>query len=124
LVMNAPDLSESLTVQERVAVQDFLHRLQRACGEVVQRTMLFGSKARGDSGPDSDIDILIIVDDESWPLRNAVSAIAARVSLEYDVLIGPRVIGQERWQRMARERFSFYENVVRESIPLYTVEPA
>ena len=121
--MNAPDLSDSLSMRERVAVRAFLRRLHHAYGQVVQRTMLFGSQARGDSGPDSDIDILIIVDEESWPLRDAVSAIAARVSLEYAVLIGPRVIGQERWQRMARERFSFYENVARESIPL-TMEPA
>lgn len=121
--MNAPDLSDNLTRRERAAIQAFLHRLHQVYSQVVQRTMLFGSKARGDSGPDSDIDILIIVDDESWPLRDAISTIAARVSLEYGVLIGPRVIGQERWQRMVRERFSLCENVDRESIPL-TLEPA
>lgn len=121
--MNAPDLSDSLSMREGVAVRAFLRRLHHAYGQVVQRTMLFGSQARGDSGPDSDIDILIIVDEESWPLRDAVSAIAARVSLEYGVLIGPRLIGQERWQRMGRERFSLHEHVTREGIPL-TMEPA
>lgn len=88
-----------LTSQERAAVQAFLDRLQRAYGRAVQLTMLFGSKARGDNGPGSDIDILMSVAEKCWPLRDAISTIAARVSLEYGVLIAPRVIGWERWQQ-------------------------
>jgi hypothetical protein len=30
---------------------------------------LFGSKARGDSGPDSDYDLLVVVDDDASPER-------------------------------------------------------
>ncbi len=32
-----------------------------------QRVILFGSKARGEAGPDSDIDLLVIVDDDTPP---------------------------------------------------------
>ncbi len=32
-----------------------------------QRVILFGSRARGDPGPDSDIDLLVIVDDDAPP---------------------------------------------------------
>ena len=107
-----------LTAPERTAVRAFLGKLHRDYGQVVQQIILFGSKARGDSRLDSDIDILIIVEEESWPLRDAISTVAARVSLEYNILIGPRVIGRERWHRMQRERFSFYEHVAQEGIPL------
>ena len=30
-----------------------------------RRIMLFGSRARGESGPDSDIDLLVILDDDA-----------------------------------------------------------
>jgi predicted nucleotidyltransferase len=44
-----------------------------------QRIILFGSQARGDAGPDSDWDLLIIVDDDAPPenlwLRTAYEAI-------------------------------------------------
>jgi predicted nucleotidyltransferase len=30
-----------------------------------RRVILFGSRARGDDGPDSDIDLLVIVDDDT-----------------------------------------------------------
>jgi predicted nucleotidyltransferase len=116
--MNTQNPFNGLTIREQRAVQAFLQRLRDDFGQIVQQTMLFGSKARGDSSPDSDIDILIIVDNESWSLRDAISAIAARSSLEYGVLIVPRVIGRERWQRMAQERFSLYKNVTREGIPI------
>jgi len=111
-----------LTAKEHQAIKTFLDRLrQRYPGQILQ-AVLFGSKARGDSGPYSDIDILIIVEEENWPLRGEISTIAAQVSLEYDVLIGPRVIGRERWESMKRRRFSLYRNIAAEGIPL-TPEP-
>jgi len=107
-----------LTEKERQAVQVFVQRLhERFRGEILQ-VALFGSKARGDSGPWSDIDILTVVREESWSLRGEVSTLAADVSLEYDVLIGPRVIGLERWERMKRDGFSLYRNIAIEGIPL------
>ncbi len=32
-----------------------------------QRVILFGSAGRGDAGPDSDIDLLVVVDDDTPP---------------------------------------------------------
>ena len=100
-----------LTENEREAIQIFSQRLfERFPGEVLEVT-LFGSKARGDSERWSDIDILITVNEESWSLRGDISMLAADVSLEYDVLIGPRVLGKERWERMKEHHFGLYENI-------------
>ena len=116
-------LSSSLSSNERQAVSSFLQLLQQQCPDHVLQAILFGSKARGDSRPWSDIDILIVADRDDWRLSHAISTLAARVSLEYDVLIGPRVIGQERWERMKQRRFGLYQNIVAEGIPL-TSAPA
>lgn len=107
-----------LTTKERRAIQVFSDRLvERFPGDILEVT-LFGSKARGDSGPWSDIDILITVRHENWSLRREISTLAADVSLEYDVLLGPRVIGQERWERMKEYRFGLYKSIIDEGIPL------
>ncbi len=113
-----PRLVELLQSKEREAIEGFLARLWAHYPGRVFQAILFGSKARGDSHSESDIDILLIVDEDDWRFRHAVSNVASDVSLEYGVLIAPRVIGQERWQRMERERFSLYENVAQEGIPL------
>ena len=111
-----------LEAREQQAIQTFIHQLhERFPGQVIQVT-LFGSKARGDSGPWSDIDVLLIVREESWALRGEISELGADISLEYGVLIGPRVIGQERWARMERERFGLYRNIAAEGISLASVD--
>ena len=107
-----------LEAKEQQAIWALVHQLRECLGSELLDVVLFGSKARGDSGPWSDIDVLIIVREESWPLRREISALAASASLEYDVLLGPRVIGQERWERMRQDRFRLYQNVMREGISL------
>jgi predicted nucleotidyltransferase len=116
------ELSERLNSNEQKAIQTFLTRLRTHYPDRVFQAILFGSKARGDGQPDSDIDILLVVDSDKWRFQHAISDVASDVSLEYSVLIGPRVIGQANWKEMAQERFSLYENVAREGIPL-TLEP-
>jgi predicted nucleotidyltransferase len=49
-----------------------------------ERMYLFGSHARGDAGPDSDFDLLVIVPDDAEPARR-------RSRLAYEVLRGTGV---------------------------------
>ena len=114
-------LSELLAPNELQAVQQFVGQLFECYPVRVHRTILFGSKARGDSNVWSDIDILVIVDDEEWQFKHTISRLGADISLEFDVLIGPRVISEERWERMGRDGFGLYRNVVTEGIPLSPV---
>jgi predicted nucleotidyltransferase len=39
-----------------------------------RRIILFGSCARGDDGPDSDVDLLVILDDDAAPERRTLRA--------------------------------------------------
>ncbi len=107
----------SLTSREETAVNTLLLHLQQL-GGVVQQTTLFGSKARGDSNADSDIDILVLVDEENWTLRDKIGLLASRVSLNYDVLLGTQVIGQRRWRQMQRDNFSLCKNISKEGVEL------
>jgi predicted nucleotidyltransferase len=114
-------LASLLSPDERRAVTEFTKRVYQHFPGRIEQMALFGSKARGDSRPWSDIDILIVADNGDWRFQHAISTLASRVSLEYDVLISPRVIEQERWDRMKRRRFGLYQNVIAESIPLTSV---
>ena len=83
-----------------------------------ERVYLFGSTARGDTGPDSDYDLLLIVpDDASEELR--------RSRLAYQVLWGLRAAADVLvWTRHAFEeqlhlRASLPATVIREGRLLY-----
>ncbi len=109
-----------LTPSEQKALQEFIEYLRRDAAKQLEFVALFGSKARGDSRQDSDIDVLVILREEDRRLRRKILIEAARLSLKYDVLLSPRVIGAERWEQM--RRFSLYQNVQREAVSLSMAE--
>jgi len=102
---------DRLTLVEVEAVEEFVEAIYHHFSDMAAQIVLFGSKARGESHAGSDIDVLVVVRREDWRLSNAISTLAARISYEHDVLLGPVVIGQERWERMGREKFSLYRNI-------------
>jgi predicted nucleotidyltransferase len=108
-----------LSSQERQAVKEFMQRVKRAFPRRVKRMILFGSKARMSNDLDSDIDILLVTNNEDWRFCHAISNIAADVSLDCDVLLEPHVIEQTRWERMRRGRFVLYETVRDEGVALF-----
>ncbi len=110
----------ALTAAEQRALQEFVEYLQLHFATQVKQISLFGSKARGDSGQNSDIDVLIIQAREDRPLRRKILKQAARLSLKYDVLLSPRVIGMERWEQM--HGFSLYQNIQREALDLPVIK--
>ena len=55
-----------------------------------RRVILFGSVARGDSGPDSDIDLLVVVDDDTPPEKLTIRAgIDSRMSYRHPADVIP-----------------------------------
>jgi uncharacterized protein len=68
-----------LTEEDLNALTPIVERLLEAYQP--ERIYLFGSKARGDSGPDSDFDLMVVVPDDAPPARK-------RSRLAYDVLRG------------------------------------
>ncbi len=107
-----------LSASEAGAVRAFVRMAHERFPQMIEQAVLFGSKARGEGQAESDIDVLVIVRREDWHLINAISTLAARISLEKNVLLGPIVVGQERWERMKRGNFSLYRNVAREGLVL------
>jgi predicted nucleotidyltransferase len=95
----AKALSELLLPRERQAMEAFVASVSQRYPDRIQDVILFGSKARGDGHPDSDIDVLILTDDDDWRFSHAISTLAARISLNYDVLLAPRVVSRSRWRR-------------------------
>ena len=115
--MTMPSL-DYLTPTEQEAITEYIARIRVRFRNRVLAAMLFGSKARGDADPESDIDLLVLVDVESSEFRSQLWRIASDVSLEYDVVLSPRVSGQERWDETRRIRLPLYRAIVADGVPL------
>jgi predicted nucleotidyltransferase len=112
------DKSSTLSDSERQALKILVRRLYARYAVQIESAVLFGSKARGDASPDSDIDVLVVLTTDDAQLRSSVRRLAARVSLEHDLLISMFAVGRSHWEELSRYRFPIYEAVQSEGIPL------
>jgi predicted nucleotidyltransferase len=85
----------------------------------LHKLILFGSRARGDAGPHSDADVVVILDDASSERDfDSVSDCAWEAGFEYGIVIVPVVFIREEWEN-SPERYSLLAQVVeKEGIPL------
>ncbi|WP_288207376.1 nucleotidyltransferase domain-containing protein [uncultured Parabacteroides sp.] len=83
------------------------------------KTILFGSEARGEARPDSDIDLLILVDGEKMTLaqEEEITLPLYELELKTGINISPIVMLKKLWENRPFKT-PFYINIVNEGIVL------
>ena len=120
MVTAQPMVIDQITQTENAALRIFIQRVLDELDAQVFQVILFGSKARGDSNADSDVDVLILANEENRRLQETINIIASQISLDYDVLFNPLLIAEARWRQMSSERFSVCRNVERDGVTLFS----
>ena len=104
-----------LTPNESTAVRRLKEILTRDFGLV--KLVLYGSKARGDSHRESDIDVLLVLRDEfDWRTKHAVYDVCFDINLEYDVLLQPIIYSQARYDDPVIRATPLCQNVLEEGV--------
>jgi len=105
-----------LNKQEETALKQFKANLQQVLGSRLIELNLFGSKARGDDRPDSDIDVLVIVAGQDWRICDTVYDIATDILLQTNVCISPKVISESKFGQLRKEGAPFIRNIYKDVI--------
>jgi predicted nucleotidyltransferase len=93
------------------------HRFEATYRERLVRLVLFGSQARGDAEPGSDIDVLVVLQGIVSPCEEIARTIndVADISLAYNEVVSCVFVSEEQFER---ERSPLLLNVRREGVPL------
>ena len=78
----------------------------------VHRIELFGSRARGDADPDSDLDLLAIVEDITPELEDYVSECAWEAGFKHGIVVVPVVFTRDEWEN-GPERYSLLAEAIK-----------
>ena len=123
----------SLSPKIKAALADFQRRVLGLFADEISQLILFGSCARGEATPDSDVDVMVVVgwDDPeqpegyylgrpSDPRWTQIIDAAVDSMIEYGPLISALVIGES----LFNTDLSVAQNAKREGVILWTSHPA
>jgi len=104
----------------RVALTEFVKRLRNDLTTNLVDVRLFGSEARGQATPESNIDVLVIVQPEGQraALEDRAIDIAFDVNLEFGLYISPRVVTPGILNDPVWRETLFIRKIAAESTPL------
>ena len=78
----------------------------------IHRAALFGSRARGDAEPDSDMDVLVIVDDLTEEMEDYISECAWEAGFERGIVVVPVAFSRNDWEN-GPERYSLLAEAIK-----------
>ena len=78
-------------------IQSYLAAVRRS-GIRVSQAVLFGSYARGDARPDSDVDILVIAPEFDGPYDKSRIDLLWALRAQTDSRIEPTAVGERQWR--------------------------
>ena len=109
---------EHLTREEKAALGEIKQRVQTLVGRRLREIVLFGSKARGDFDPESDLDIAILVDGLDQETKRKIIDVVADVEVKFLVVVSSLVLSWDDFQSLrARER-RIALDIENEGVPL------
>jgi len=85
----------------RAALADFIAALKELYGARLDSVILYGSRARGDAEPLSDVDTLVVLDrcDDFSGEFDRISPLASRASLDHGIVISAMPTGAQEYRQ-------------------------
>ena len=104
-------------------LERFRDELGLTLGSNLEQVVVYGSRARGDEEPDSDLDVLVVLRESAPNVRETIHRVAYKLmwDCEFRPLISLNIIDREHYQLLWEEGSSYLGNILREGIPLWPI---
>jgi uncharacterized protein len=83
----------------------------------VEQVIVYGSKARGDSDEESDIDLLLVTSRPiQWRERKAIIDALFDIEMAHDAIISILIVTVEEWSGGIFTAFPIYREIIRDGV--------
>ena len=105
-----------LTKGEKSWLEDFRKSLEQEYPGAVQELLIYGSKARGQSHAESDLDVLLIVKDDASARKRELRRIGYRLAATTEVLPSILAYTEKEWESRKTSGSTFRKAVERDAV--------
>ncbi|MHB1406387.1 MAG: nucleotidyltransferase family protein [Desulfitobacteriaceae bacterium] len=100
------------------AVKEFCLEVKLKLMTNVLDVRVFGSVARGTATPESDIDVLVLLESKHPNVRDIIAEIALEINLKYDVVISPVIMSKDHYSNSLFQETAFFRNLEQEGVSI------
>lgn len=104
--------------QVRAALATLKERLTEMLGGSLVKLALYGSRARGDHDPDSDIDVAVVVRGLDHDLKERILTAVAEIELDQLVALSTLVFSESHYQSLLSHERRIALDIEEEGVPL------
>jgi DNA polymerase sigma len=106
-----------MTLLEKTILEQFKALLRARLQ--LHKVLLFGSRARGDADPQSDLDVVVVLDDGAdASAREYVSDCAWEAGFGHGIVVVPVVFTRTEWESGPERQSLFVRAVETEGVPV------
>ena len=104
--------------RDKIVLAEFKRRISLENEKHVKRIIVFGSRVRGEAPEDSDLDVVVLIDEKNPEVVESLENIAYRIMWDHDFkpIISLKVFVESEFNDAVNRGFSFYRNVLKEGI--------
>jgi len=106
----------SLASQEQAWLDSYRQALADNFPDLIEQIIIYGSKARGDAGPESDIDVLVILRSGDRTTKSKVREIGHLLSVTSEAVPSIMAYTLEEWSARKDGGSPFYHAVTRDGV--------
>jgi predicted nucleotidyltransferase len=108
----------TLRSAERAALDQLVRWVRERFGARVHELQLFGSRARGQGDEDSDLDVLVVIEDVISTEARDVAHFCGDLLTEHDVIVAPLVLSTARFAELRQRERLIAREIERDGVQL------
>ena len=105
-----------MTARDRQILDQFVDKVRLKIPDA--QIWVFGSRARGDAQPDSDLDICVVTETMSREQEDIIDYAAWEVGFEHELFVQTLKYSRDQFENSPRVVSPLFQNIRKEGIPV------